>query len=216
MDSFITFKHVDTHIIKNGLYLFYEGMNMNENDSRVIKTKLNIHHAFIKLFSKKSFEDISVKEIADVAQVSRKTFYLHYLDKYDLLDRLVSLKLDKLEEICEKKKELGVQEGTQLWFRFFEENKTFFMKLFNTLNASNYKKRLLNFIEQEFKKKISRNDVIEKGIDYDVYISFISSGIVGLLDMYLDEIETDKDKIVNQVVKLLSLYNLYESDQKII
>lgn len=146
--------------------------------------------------------------------MSRKTFYLHYLDKYDLLDRLVSLKLDELEEICEKKKELGVQEGTQLWFRFFEENKTFFMKLFNTLNASNYKKRLLNFIEQEFKKKISRNDVIEKGIDYDVYISFISSGIVGLLYMYLDEIETDKDKIVNQVVKLLSLYNLYEWEQK--
>lgn len=33
--------------------------------------------------------------------INKKTFYLHYLDKYHLLDTIVNKKLEELEEICE-------------------------------------------------------------------------------------------------------------------
>ena len=73
----------------------------------------------------KDFDTISIKEITEFAQIGRKTFYLHYIDKYDLLDQIVSEKLIELEQISEAKKSLGIQEGTQLWFEFFENNRTF-------------------------------------------------------------------------------------------
>lgn len=66
----------------------------------------------------KDFDTISIKEITEFAQIGRKTFYLHYIDKYDLLDQIVSEKLIELEQISEAKKSLGIQEGTQLWFEF--------------------------------------------------------------------------------------------------
>ncbi|PNZ57598.1 TetR family transcriptional regulator, partial [Staphylococcus condimenti] len=50
-------------------------------DKRVVKTRRNITETFLDLFYKKDFEKITIKEIADAAEIERKTFYLHYLDK---------------------------------------------------------------------------------------------------------------------------------------
>ena len=57
-------------------------------DIREIKTKRNIKNAFIQLRSHKSLERISVKELAELAEISKATFYLHYHDIYDLSDSL--------------------------------------------------------------------------------------------------------------------------------
>lgn len=183
---------------------------MNIKDLRVIKTRASINKAFMTLFFEKDFDSISIKEITEQAQVGRKTFYLHYIDKYDLLDQVVSEKLIELEQIGETKKSLGVQEGTQLWFEFFDDNKAFFMRLFNINNASSYKKKLLRFIEEEFKKKIPTTVATDKGLDYDLYINFISSGIIGLLDIYLNSSDKtqEQEKVTLQVSRLLSLYDL--------
>lgn len=57
-------------------------------DLREKKTKRNIKNAFIQLRSKKPLERISVKELAELAEISKATFYLHYHDIYDLSDHL--------------------------------------------------------------------------------------------------------------------------------
>lgn len=57
-------------------------------DLRTIKTKRNIKNAFIQLRTKKPLERITVKELAELAEISKATFYLHYHDVYDLSDQL--------------------------------------------------------------------------------------------------------------------------------
>ncbi|WP_019377197.1 TetR/AcrR family transcriptional regulator [Virgibacillus halodenitrificans] len=52
---------------------------MNEN------TKQRIETEFIKLLESEGFERISVKQIAVCANINRGTFYLHYIDKYDVI-----------------------------------------------------------------------------------------------------------------------------------
>lgn len=136
---------------------------MNIKDLRVVKTRASINKAFITLFFEKDFDTISIKEITEYAQVGRKTFYLHYIDKYDLLDQVVSEKLTELEEICEAKKHLGLQKGTQLWFEFFENNRSFFMKLFNISNASSYKKNFFILLKKNLRKKYRQQSLLIKG-----------------------------------------------------
>ena len=52
-----------------------------------------------RLLRKKSFEDISVQEIADVATLNRNTFYLHYPDKTALLQAMTESRFrDLIEE----------------------------------------------------------------------------------------------------------------------
>lgn len=67
-------------------------------DRRVRKTKESIKEAFFNLMSEKPFKDITVNQITEKADVNRGTFYLHYLDKFDLRDKLEKEILNELEE----------------------------------------------------------------------------------------------------------------------
>ena len=57
-------------------------------DLREIKTQRSIRNAFLQLRSEKPLERIRVKELAELAEISKGTFYLHYHDVYDLSEQL--------------------------------------------------------------------------------------------------------------------------------
>ena len=57
-------------------------------DLRTKKTQRAIREAFLKLRAKKPLERITVKELTELAEISKATFYLHYQDIYDLSDQL--------------------------------------------------------------------------------------------------------------------------------
>lgn len=73
-------------------------------DPRLTRTRQLIIDSFIKLSNKKDFNSITVKDITQEAQINRATFYNHFLDKYDLLEQVVSEKL-MLNLGCDQKKE---------------------------------------------------------------------------------------------------------------
>ena len=51
-------------------------------DRRVLKTQESLKKAVIELMIEKNFDDITIQDIADRANVNRGTIYLHYQDKY--------------------------------------------------------------------------------------------------------------------------------------
>ena len=63
---------------------------MNETDPRVKRTRKLLQDAFMSLLAEKSFQAISVQEIAEQATLNRATFYAHFEDKYALADRMLS------------------------------------------------------------------------------------------------------------------------------
>ena len=59
----------------------------NRIDRRIHKTRGLLHGALASLIHEKSYDAIVVKEILARANVGRSTFYAHFRDKDDLLDR---------------------------------------------------------------------------------------------------------------------------------
>ena len=57
-------------------------------DRRVRKTKKQLRQALMDLMSEKPSKSISVRELAERADINRGTFYIHYKDVGDLLQRL--------------------------------------------------------------------------------------------------------------------------------
>ena len=55
-------------------------------DKRIIKTKKVIYSSLNKILLKKEIGDISITELCESAQISRKTFYLHYSSIYDVIE----------------------------------------------------------------------------------------------------------------------------------
>jgi AcrR family transcriptional regulator len=59
-------------------------------DPRIKRTRQLLHRAFTELLSEKSFEDITVHDIAERSTVNRATFYDHFPDKFALLEDLIA------------------------------------------------------------------------------------------------------------------------------
>ncbi len=57
-------------------------------DLRVIKTREAIHNAFKQMICDMDYDEITIKELTQRAQINRKTFYLHYGSLDDLLEEL--------------------------------------------------------------------------------------------------------------------------------
>ena len=56
-------------------------------DLRVRRTRKSLQNAFIELTIQKNFGSVTVAEITERAMVNRATFYRHFQDKYDLLEK---------------------------------------------------------------------------------------------------------------------------------
>lgn len=65
-------------------------MNTQVKDPRAVRTRQMIVDAFNQLIASTNFEQISVKDIASIASVNRATFYAHFVDKYELLDEMLT------------------------------------------------------------------------------------------------------------------------------
>jgi AcrR family transcriptional regulator len=65
-------------------------MTQPKTDPRIQRTRKLIMDSFMELSSKKEFKDITVKDITAEALINRATFYYHFEDIYDLLEKVLS------------------------------------------------------------------------------------------------------------------------------
>lgn len=63
-------------------------MEAKTEDRRIRRTKKLLRQSLAELMSEKEFKDITVKEITDRVDLNRATFYLHYCDAHDLLEKV--------------------------------------------------------------------------------------------------------------------------------
>ncbi|GAA3333324.1 hypothetical protein GCM10020331_096920 [Ectobacillus funiculus] len=63
----------------------------------------------------KNFDQITLQDISDRANVGRRTIYHHYMDKYDLLDKLMEEHINKLRETSEWACEKEWIDATQIF-----------------------------------------------------------------------------------------------------
>ena len=65
------------------------------DEKKKIKEETLLKSAF-NLFTKKGFKETSIQDIADTAGVGKGTFYLYFKDKYDIQNKLIEKKSQKL------------------------------------------------------------------------------------------------------------------------
>ncbi len=74
-------------------------MARDAEDRRVRKTKRHLRKALTSLLLEKDISHITVRDVAEAADVNRGTFYAHYKDVHDLLGQLEDELLTELDSI---------------------------------------------------------------------------------------------------------------------
>jgi AcrR family transcriptional regulator len=157
---------------------------MSKVDRRITKSQEAIKKAVTELMSEKSFDDITIQDIADRADVNRGTIYLHYMDKYDLLDKMIEEHMNNLQELCQSASEMTFQEGNYVWFEYFERNYLFFSTLLESKGAPYFRSRFLKLVIEEYKAEVDVTEGKNVGINEDVILQFFGSAIVGAVEWW--------------------------------
>lgn len=116
-------QHIHEIVVKEGMK-----MTATKKDLRVMKTRKIIMDSFVKLSGVKEFKDITVKDITTEAMINRATFYYHFKDIYDLLEKvLVEVLMVNLDSAIYENAELNEDTLTKI----FEATTTFQRSLSN-------------------------------------------------------------------------------------
>ncbi|MBD7936250.1 MULTISPECIES: TetR/AcrR family transcriptional regulator [Cytobacillus] len=106
-------------------------------DPRVVRTKRMLTDALIALIEEQGFEKVTVQAITKKAMLNRATFYLHFTDKYDLLEQSTDDMIVELKEAM--KTSFIASKGTYA----AETPNESFIQLFTQIGAYDYIYRVL-------------------------------------------------------------------------
>lgn len=188
----------------------------NKQDLRIQRTRKSLNQALITLMEKNNFSAITIQALADEAMINRATFYLHYTDKYELLEKCVKDHLDEimLKHITPVK---HIQKGVVYTEAFqaivtdvltrVESNKRFFQIMIQSDCDKLIKEYFVTLVHDKFLPQLG--DVFSKipsERHRNVTIQLVVSAILGVITWWITSEEQGSpeeiaDIVVNVVTK---------------
>lgn len=163
---------------------------IKNEDRRVRKTKKAMTDALAELLLEKPLNNISVREISDMADINRGTFYLHYRDVYDMVEQLQTEIFDKFNEIVDnhepnKKTDELLPMLSEL-FNLLSENAMLVKVLIGKNGDAAFIDKLKNVFSEKFFPHIQKNFGIKNDDKFNYVHHFIISGCIGICSAWLD------------------------------
>ncbi len=166
-------------------------MRQKALDRRVKRTRANLRASITKLLHQKPVNEITVREISEGADINRATFYLHYKDVYDMIDKIENEMFEEFEKIISAHSPEEFKEHPFLViqdiFTFLDQNKDMCSALLSPNGDMAFVEKLKAVLWKkcayDWEKLYGNNGQIDLG----PYISFVLSGSIGLLSYWLDD-----------------------------
>lgn len=169
-----------------------------------LRTDRAIQSALLSLLGKKPFEKITVQDILDETPVSRATFYKHFHDKYEIVEKIQDEVIETHRELRRAMNDASPSQYPALVERFslrYREISQLLMKV------QTERVNLPMALVQESKEFYLKNsDSPTKELEARIYGAAITSFLVALLDEKQDfPIEKTHSVMLPVALRLLGL-----------
>ena len=159
---------------------------MEKMDRRVRKTRALLLQGLVKMMETHDIQDISVKELTELVDINRGTFYLHYDDIYDMLHKVEDEMFREFNEIMEQEPPgnpaLSSAGPLLEFFRFLERNRA----LAKVMIGPHGDLAFVNRLKDQIKKRTLRFlESAQSDANYEYLCSFIITGCVGVVETWL-------------------------------
>ncbi|MGO4346459.1 TetR/AcrR family transcriptional regulator [Paenibacillus sp. MCAF9] len=175
-------------------------------DRRVLKTKEAIMKAFVELIAEKNFEQVTINEIAERSNVNRGTVYLHYVDKFDLLNQCIEVYLTQLFESCMPAEDITPSSAKTLLlrtFKYLEQHAFIYTTLLTSKGVPTFRNRLMECMQQGIEDHIDMSG-INQDMNKEIMVQFLASAAIGLLEWWIiHSMPYPAEDIVEQLWTLL-------------
>jgi AcrR family transcriptional regulator len=171
--------HVHVKNIKNG-----------KIDRRILKTKRQLRQGLTELLEEKSVKDITVRELSDLVDINRGTFYLHYKDIFDMVEQIENEMFENFRRALDEYP-VEVLKGKPLpmlmnIFRFVKANSDMCRVLLSKHGDISFVDRLKKLVKERCLNDWMEVFNVNKSQNFEYCYSFIVSGCIGLLQSWLE------------------------------
>ena len=163
-------------------------MNKAGEENRSVRnTRRRLREALLRLLEQKPLHEISVKELTELADVNRGTFYFHYQDIFDLLGSMEDAFFEQLDRTLSENpvRGGGVYPYLHAIFSFLEENRDFCRIMLGPHGDMQFVDRVKQRVDAQcsFIWQMLAPETAPEC--YAMYNAFIINGCIGLLQEWL-------------------------------
>ncbi|EGD48492.1 TetR/AcrR family transcriptional regulator [Ruminiclostridium papyrosolvens DSM 2782] len=177
-------------------------MKIEKIDRRVKYTNLLLKESIIELLKTKHISKVSVKMLCNTADINRSTFYAHYADQYDLLEKLEQEVMTNLKEYINHVKNEPSQVLNQV-LEYAAKDAELFKVLLSENCGSAFQRDFMSLSQQKIISKVKDDHSID--VRTSEYLQcFILSGALEIFKKWLhDGMVESPEQMAELISKLL-------------
>lgn len=191
------------------------------HDRRVIRTKKLIREALAELIGEKGFHAVSVRDITTRAAINRGTFYLHYQDKFDLLEQCEKEVFEEIEAVAEK---VDVQEMKHFLatnkplpfivslLDYIKENAAFMHAVLGPNGDVSFQLAFKDYLKTNVGREVLQTAKEEdRLVPYDYLLSYLVSAHLGVIQEWLETGTKESPEEISVYIARLSLLGPFQA-----
>ncbi|MDY0941132.1 MULTISPECIES: TetR/AcrR family transcriptional regulator [Priestia] len=172
-------------------------MANSKTDRRIIRTKRFIRDALTELMEEKGFEGVTVRDLTKKADINRGTFYLHYQDKYDLLEKSENEVIQEIKEFIKKANPNEIV-STNLkeqplpfivaLFEYIQENARFMQVMLGPKGNPGFHLKIKEVMKTNMLEKLELvNSQTPPLVPLEHLMSYVTSAHLGVIQYWLEQ-----------------------------
>ena len=150
------------------------------DDRRIKRTKKALKNGLMELMAEKPISKITIKELTEIADVNRSTFYLHYTDIFDLYDSIKSEYLEELLDAAKPSAESLYQYYLNL-LKFMEKH-TEKMKILD--QDISFTEEVINVLKKQYLESWLTRFSNSNRMHYEYFYCFVTEGSLGVIKQW--------------------------------
>ena len=174
------------------------------------KTKELIQTSFMQILENKPFESITVGEITKQAQINRGTFYLHFTDKFDLLDQIeqqlfedIGNHIDELQSNYSSTQtfEKGQEQLASTLFSTIKTHSPLLKIFLSDHGRAGFHLRFRAAFSAKVRVNLEKNESFTASLNVpmEYFLAFITSAFLGLIEQW---VQNNLDKTPQEMTAL--------------
>lgn len=159
-----------------------------KTDRRTRRTYHNLTHALVDLVTEKRFDDITVQNLIDRADVGRSTFYSHFRDKEDLFQSNWEGFLDFcVAQIDWSKAGSGSFFPVVFLFSHLKDVQPFYRGLVRSRKSEPLMKSGSEYLSRQIEVGLKQNLKHRPAVPLPILSNYLATQLFALLKWWLDE-----------------------------
>lgn len=190
-------------------------MKSTKTDNRSRFTQMIVKQALLNLMQEKTINEITIKQICELAEITRSTFYNNFYDIYDVLESIEEEFYNKIKDKIDIVKIYYENNFFYDLMLLIYENQDIAKIIVNDVSNSYFLKRITKYVKNKF--LTDYQDMLQnmhKDIAESVF-TFTANGSISIICEWIDTgLKTPIEEIAQIVQKLnMAVFELFKKSK---